>query len=176
MEELLHEMDRYKWSILGLCEMRWKKSGEIPTDGGHRVYFSGKEYKREQGVGFLVHKVIMKSVIVCRPISNRHDSIAESKPFQHYHYSGICTNIQLWWHWSWWVLHGTPVSSWSNTKAGHSSCTRWLERESWKRCTRRLERSLWNFLSSIRRQWQRAKAPKLRNLQQPCAGKHPRQP
>ena len=32
VEELLHEMDRYKWRILGLCEMRWKKSGEIPTD------------------------------------------------------------------------------------------------------------------------------------------------
>ena len=33
VEELLHDMDRYKWSILGLCEMRWTKSGEIPTDG-----------------------------------------------------------------------------------------------------------------------------------------------
>ena len=63
MEELLHEMDRYKWSILGLCEMRWKKSGEIQTDWGHRVYFSGKEDKHEQGVGFLVHKDIVKSVI-----------------------------------------------------------------------------------------------------------------
>ena len=56
-------MDRYKWSILGLCEMRWKKSGEIPTDG--------KEDKHEQGVGFLVHKYIVKSVIGCRPISSR---------------------------------------------------------------------------------------------------------
>ena len=37
MEERLNEMDRYKKSILGLCEMRWKKSGEIPTDGGCRV-------------------------------------------------------------------------------------------------------------------------------------------
>ena len=71
VEELLYEMDRYKWSILGLCEMRWKKSGEIPTDGGHRVYFSGKEDKHEQGVGFLVHKDIVKSVIGCRPISSR---------------------------------------------------------------------------------------------------------
>ena len=26
VEELLHEMDRYKLSSLGLCEMRWKKS------------------------------------------------------------------------------------------------------------------------------------------------------
>ena len=51
--------------------MRWKKSGEIPTDGGHRVYFSGKEDKHEQGVGFLVHKDIVKSVIGCRPISSR---------------------------------------------------------------------------------------------------------
>ena len=51
--------------------MRWKKSGEIPTDGGHRVYFSGKEFKHEQGVGFLVHKDIVKSVMGCRPISSR---------------------------------------------------------------------------------------------------------
>ena len=70
VEEFLHEMDRYKWSILGLCEMRCKTSGEIPTDGGHRV-ISGKEDKHEQGVGFLVHKDIMKSVIGCRPISSR---------------------------------------------------------------------------------------------------------
>ena len=66
----MHETDRYKWSILGLCEMIWEKSGEIPTDGGHRVYFSGNEDKHEQGVGFLVHKGIMKSVIECRQISS----------------------------------------------------------------------------------------------------------
>ena len=51
--------------------MRRKKSGEIPTDGGRKVYFCGKEDKHEQGVGFLVHKDIMKSVIGCRPISSR---------------------------------------------------------------------------------------------------------
>ena len=51
--------------------MRWKKSGEIPTDGGHRVYFSGNEDKHEQGVGFLVHKDIVQSVIGCRPILSR---------------------------------------------------------------------------------------------------------
>ena len=32
------------------------------------------------------------------------------------------------------------ASSWSNTKAGHSTCTRWLECERWRRCTRRLGR------------------------------------
>ena len=71
VEELLLEMDPYKWSILGLCELRWKNSGEIPTDGSHRMYFSGKEDRHEQVVGFLVHKVIVKSVIGCRPVSSR---------------------------------------------------------------------------------------------------------
>ena len=42
-----------------------------PNRWGHRVYFSGKEDKHEQGVGFLVHKDIVKSVIGCRPISSR---------------------------------------------------------------------------------------------------------
>ena len=51
--------------------MRWKKSGEIPTDGGHSVYFSGKEDTHKQGVGFPVHKDIVKNVIGCRPISSR---------------------------------------------------------------------------------------------------------
>ena len=54
-----------------LCGMRLKTSGEFPTDGCHRVYFSGKEDRHEQGVGFLVHKDIVKSVIGCHPISNR---------------------------------------------------------------------------------------------------------
>ena len=35
------------------------------------MYFIGKEDKHEQGVGFLVHKDIVKSVIGCRPISSR---------------------------------------------------------------------------------------------------------
>ena len=42
LEELLHEMDRYKWNIIGLREMRWKMTGEIPTDGGQSVLHWGK--------------------------------------------------------------------------------------------------------------------------------------
>ena len=55
--------------------MRWKNSGEIPTDRGHRVYSSGKENKHEQGVRFLVHKDIVKSVIGSRLISSRHKTV-----------------------------------------------------------------------------------------------------
>ena len=52
-------MDRYRWNILGLCEMRWKNFGETTTEEGHKVFFSGKEDKHEHGVGFLVHKDIV---------------------------------------------------------------------------------------------------------------------
>ena len=31
VEELTHEMKRYQWNILGLCEVRWKNFGETST-------------------------------------------------------------------------------------------------------------------------------------------------
>ena len=55
LQGLTHEMDRYRRNILGLCEMRWKNFGETTTKEGHEGFFSGKEAKREYGVGFLVH-------------------------------------------------------------------------------------------------------------------------
>ena len=71
LQELTHEMDGYRWSILGLCEMRCKNFGETKTEEGHKLIFSGKEDKHEHGIGFLVHKDIMKTVMGCRPVSSR---------------------------------------------------------------------------------------------------------
>lgn len=71
VEELTHEMDRYRWNILGLCEVRWKNLGEISTAGGHKLYFSGSEERHEHGVGFFVHKDTVKAVMGCRPVSSR---------------------------------------------------------------------------------------------------------
>jgi len=71
LEELTHEMNRYHWNILGLCEVRWKSIGEISTLDNHKLYFSGKEEKHEHGVGFLVHKDNVSTVMGCRPISSR---------------------------------------------------------------------------------------------------------
>ena len=56
---------------MGLCEMRWKKFGEMSTDDGHKVYFSGEEGKHEYGVGFLVHKDVVGAVLGCQPVSSR---------------------------------------------------------------------------------------------------------
>ena len=54
LQELIHEMDRYRWNILGLCEMRWNSFGKTTTEEEHKVFFSGKEDKQEHGIGFLV--------------------------------------------------------------------------------------------------------------------------
>ena len=58
------ELDRNRWNILGLCEVRWKNFGETIE---HMVFFSAKEDKHERGVEFLVHKDIVNTVIGCRP-------------------------------------------------------------------------------------------------------------
>ena len=64
LQEPAHEMDRYRWNILGLCEMRWKNFGETTIEEGQKVFFfSGKEKKHEQGVGFLVQKDIVNTVM-----------------------------------------------------------------------------------------------------------------
>ena len=128
--------------------------------GGHRVYFSGNDDKHEQGVGFLVHKNTVKSIIGCRPISSRFMTVRlRASPFN-------ITIIQVYAPTSSYddseVDEWSLVSSWSNTKAWHSGCTRWVERRSWRSCTRRLERSLRTFLQS-RDQRQRAQASRLRN-------------
>ena len=60
---------------LGLCEMRWKNFGEMSTDDGHKVYFSGEEDSNGNGVGFLVHKDVVDAVLGCRPVSSRLTSI-----------------------------------------------------------------------------------------------------
>lgn len=71
LEELTHEMKRYRWNILGLCEVRWKNFGETSTPDAHTLYFSGNKDKHEQGVGFLVHKDTVNAVMGCRPVSSR---------------------------------------------------------------------------------------------------------
>ena len=51
-------------------EMRWKNFGKTTREVGHKVFFSGKEDKHEHGVGFLVHKDIVNTVMGCCPVSS----------------------------------------------------------------------------------------------------------
>ena len=69
--ELTHELERYRWDIIGLCEVRWTGFGETTTDEGHKMWFSGDEKKHQHGVAFIVRKEIFGSDISCTPISSR---------------------------------------------------------------------------------------------------------
>ena len=71
LQELTHEMNRHRGNIFGLCEMRWKNFDETASGEGHKVFFSGKEDKHKHGVGFLVHKDIVNTIMGCRPVSSR---------------------------------------------------------------------------------------------------------
>ena len=71
LQELTCETDRYRWNILGLCEMGWKNFGKTTTEEGHKVFFSGKEDKHEHRIGFLVHKDIVNSVMGCCLVFSR---------------------------------------------------------------------------------------------------------
>ena len=62
-QEQTHEMDRYRWNIFGLREMKWKNFGLTTPEEGRKVFFSGKEDKHEHGVGFLIHKDIVNTVM-----------------------------------------------------------------------------------------------------------------
>ena len=71
VEQLDHEMRRYRWSVIGLAEVRWTGIGVSTTGDGHKLWYSGDEKYHARGVGFLVHKDVAKSVMECRPISSR---------------------------------------------------------------------------------------------------------
>ena len=71
LQELTHDIDRCRWKILGLNEMRWKNFGETTTEEGHKIFFSEKDDKHEHDAAFLVHKDIVNIVVGCLPVSSR---------------------------------------------------------------------------------------------------------
>ena len=44
--------------------------GETSKHVGHNIYFSGRDYKHEHGLGFLINKEITNSVLSYQPISS----------------------------------------------------------------------------------------------------------
>ena len=71
LERLTYAMRRYHLIIVGSARCAGKNFGEMSTDDGHKVYFSGDEDRHEYGVGFLVHKDLVDAVLGCQPVSSR---------------------------------------------------------------------------------------------------------
>ena len=74
INELTNELERYKWNIIGLSETRLTGSGEILTEAGHKLYYSGQS-KHFEGVGFII-KDFTKSVMNYSAVSSRIMSIS----------------------------------------------------------------------------------------------------
>ncbi|GFO30004.1 POU domain protein [Plakobranchus ocellatus] len=60
LENIKQEMERMKFDILGLSEVRWKGAGKI-TSGGHEIIYSGGT-ESEKGVGIIVEQTISKAI------------------------------------------------------------------------------------------------------------------
>ena len=71
MKELEHELSRYRWEIIGLSEVRWTGFGEMVTEDGHKMWFSGHETRHEHGVAFIVRKEVIGCILSCTPVSSR---------------------------------------------------------------------------------------------------------
>ncbi|XP_069999459.1 craniofacial development protein 2-like [Penaeus vannamei] len=78
--ELMHEMNRYRWHILGLCEVGWKNTGETSTQESHKEYYSGREDRREQGDGFSVHKDSLNSNEEVEDFYNQQQEVLDQTP------------------------------------------------------------------------------------------------
>ena len=70
----MKELSRYKWDVIGLAETRLTGDGELATEEGHKLYYSGQG-KHYEGVGFMVKKEIKNSVINYTAVSSRIISI-----------------------------------------------------------------------------------------------------
>ena len=75
-----NEMERMILSIPGISEIKWKRRGYFQSEG-YRVFFSGHDRARKNGVAFICNKKICKSVLGYNPISDRIISIRpQGKP------------------------------------------------------------------------------------------------
>ena len=69
LENVIKEMERLKWKVLDLSEMRWNDQGTFFKDG-HCVCYSGNN-SNTHGVGFMVDKSLGSGIKGFMPISDR---------------------------------------------------------------------------------------------------------
>ena len=58
LEELTHEMGRYRWNILRLCEMIWKNFGETTTEEGRKFSSVEKRINTSMALDFLFTRTL----------------------------------------------------------------------------------------------------------------------
>jgi exonuclease III len=69
-ELFMHEIQRFKWDIIGLAETHWIGNGTKTVDG-HDIIFSGHDKKHTRGVALLLSKQARQALIAVKPINDR---------------------------------------------------------------------------------------------------------
>ena len=66
------EMQRYNLTLMGMCEVRWTGHEETKLQIGETLLYSGKnEERHEAGVGILLSKKAVNSLLEWNPVSDR---------------------------------------------------------------------------------------------------------
>ena len=74
LDIVIAEMERVKLSLLGLSDLTWKGRGHFTT-GSQKIYYSGNDNIRRNGVAFMVDRPTSKVVLGYNPINDRVISI-----------------------------------------------------------------------------------------------------
>lgn len=69
--ELQTELQKIKWDVVGLGEVRRRGEGLVTLKSGHSFYYAGEEDKSEGGVGFIINKRLKNQILTVKKISTR---------------------------------------------------------------------------------------------------------
>ena len=69
---MIYELEDINWDVIGFSETKCKESTIESLDNhGHRLFISGNETSRSNGVGFLVKNNLVPMIDNYEPISDR---------------------------------------------------------------------------------------------------------
>ena len=69
-QELIHELKCNRWDTLALAGVQWTGFGETTMDAGHKIRYSGDDWKHQKGLTLSVQKEVVDSVIISTPVSS----------------------------------------------------------------------------------------------------------
>jgi exonuclease III len=70
LEVIKKEMVRLSVDVLGISELKWKGTGNFPSDS-HQVFFSGSEGTKKNGVAIITTHKAAQTVIGFNPLNER---------------------------------------------------------------------------------------------------------
>ena len=93
VQQLIHDVDRYRRSSLGLCEIRRKNSGETTR---RRKDTRLSSVEKRIRISIVLHFFLQG---MPPSLQQAHRYQPEGSPFQHQSSSSVRPNIRLWWQW-----------------------------------------------------------------------------